>query len=99
MESLRDGASANEQNLHKLVARVRSLEDQIRKGGGEAKIEKQHQAGVVTGIGKVEGRVAVVVANHATVKAGAWWPECTCQCRTESYPASTARGVFSTTTP
>src|SRR5438270_2806500 len=32
-------------------------------------------AGVVTGIGKVEGRPAVVVANDATVKAGAWWPE------------------------
>jgi acetyl-CoA carboxylase carboxyltransferase component len=32
-------------------------------------------AGVVTGLGKIEGRVAVVVANDATVKAGAWWPE------------------------
>src|SRR5260370_41615960 len=32
-------------------------------------------AGVVTGIGKIEGRAAVVVANDATVKAGAWWPE------------------------
>src|SRR6202049_4539647 len=32
-------------------------------------------AGVVTGFGKIEGRVAVVVANDATVKAGAWWPE------------------------
>src|SRR5579872_5388440 len=32
-------------------------------------------AGVVTGIGTVEGRTAVVVANDATVKAGAWWPE------------------------
>src|SRR5712671_3621511 len=32
-------------------------------------------AGVVTGIGKIEGRPAVVVANDATVKAGAWWPE------------------------
>jgi 3-methylcrotonyl-CoA carboxylase beta subunit len=32
-------------------------------------------AGVVTGIGKIEGRIAVVVANDATVKAGAWWPE------------------------
>jgi 3-methylcrotonyl-CoA carboxylase beta subunit len=32
-------------------------------------------AGVVTGIGKIEGRVAVIVANDATVKAGAWWPE------------------------
>src|SRR4051794_4793541 len=32
-------------------------------------------AGVVTGIGKIQGRPAVVVANDATVKAGAWWPE------------------------
>lgn len=32
-------------------------------------------AGVVTGVGRVSGRVAVVVANDATVKAGAWWPE------------------------
>ena len=32
-------------------------------------------AGVVTGIGRIEGRAAVLVANDATVKAGAWWPE------------------------
>lgn len=32
-------------------------------------------AGVVTGIGKVEDRPVVIVANDATVKAGAWWPE------------------------
>lgn len=32
-------------------------------------------AGVVTGICRIEGRPAVVVANDATVKAGAWWPE------------------------
>jgi acetyl-CoA carboxylase carboxyltransferase component len=32
-------------------------------------------AGVVTGIGRIEGRAAVIVANDATVKAGAWWPE------------------------
>jgi 3-methylcrotonyl-CoA carboxylase beta subunit len=32
-------------------------------------------AGVVTGIGTIEGRPAVIVANDATVKAGAWWPE------------------------
>ena len=38
--------------------------------GGEAPA-----AGVVTGGGVVEGREVVVVANDATVKAGAWWPE------------------------
>src|SRR5277367_2256029 len=32
-------------------------------------------AGVVTGLGKIEGRPTVIVANDATVKAGAWWPE------------------------
>lgn len=32
-------------------------------------------AGVVTGIGIVEGRHVVIVANDATVKAGSWWPE------------------------
>jgi 3-methylcrotonyl-CoA carboxylase beta subunit len=32
-------------------------------------------AGVVTGLGRIEDRPAVVVANDATVKAGAWWPE------------------------
>ncbi|HLH18194.1 MAG TPA: acyl-CoA carboxylase subunit beta [Bryobacteraceae bacterium] len=32
-------------------------------------------AGVVTGLGRIEGRAAVVVANDATVKAGSWWPE------------------------
>lgn len=32
-------------------------------------------AGVVTGIGTVESRPVVIVANDATVKAGSWWPE------------------------
>ncbi len=32
-------------------------------------------AGVVTGVGLLAGREAVVVANDATVKAGSWWPE------------------------
>src|SRR3989441_6229154 len=32
-------------------------------------------AGVVTGLGAIEGRPAVIVANDATVKAGSWWPE------------------------
>src|SRR5687768_5578742 len=32
-------------------------------------------AGVITGLGRIEERPAVVVANDATVKAGAWWPE------------------------
>jgi len=32
-------------------------------------------AGVVTGLGRIEDRPSVIVANDATVKAGAWWPE------------------------
>ena len=32
-------------------------------------------AGVITGVGVVAGREVVIVANDATVKAGAWWPE------------------------
>ncbi len=31
-------------------------------------------AGVVTGLGVVSGRQCVIVANDATVKAGAWFP-------------------------
>lgn len=31
-------------------------------------------AGVIMGLGKVSGRMCVVVANDATVKAGAWFP-------------------------
>ena len=31
-------------------------------------------AGVVTGIGKISGKLCMVVANDATVKAGAWFP-------------------------
>jgi acetyl-CoA carboxylase carboxyltransferase component len=36
---------------------------------------KAPAAGVVTVVGRVEGRDVVVVANDATVKAGSWWPE------------------------
>lgn len=32
-------------------------------------------AGVITGVGVVGERPVVIVANDATVKAGAWWPE------------------------
>src|ERR1044072_4008850 len=32
-------------------------------------------AGEVTGLGVIEARPAVLVANDATVKAGSWWPE------------------------
>jgi acetyl-CoA carboxylase carboxyltransferase component len=32
-------------------------------------------AAVVTSIGKIDGRETIVVANDATIKAGAWYPE------------------------
>ncbi|MEP7213988.1 MAG: carboxyl transferase domain-containing protein, partial [Acidobacteriota bacterium] len=32
-------------------------------------------AAVVTVVGRIEGRECVVVANDATIKAGAWYPE------------------------
>ncbi|MCV9385480.1 acyl-CoA carboxylase subunit beta [Reichenbachiella ulvae] len=44
---------------------------------GEGMYEEQGgcpSGGVVTGIGYVQGRQCVVVANDATVKAGAWFP-------------------------
>lgn len=96
------------------IALLQQLEVQIRKGGGEKRIEKEHKkgkmtareridfllddgvpfdeiglwaawdmyeeqggcpsAGVVTGVGKVAGRDCMIVANDATVKAGAWFP-------------------------
>ncbi|MGO9096832.1 MAG: acyl-CoA carboxylase subunit beta [Bryobacteraceae bacterium] len=109
----RSGTVAGETHLKTLLDELRALESRQRLGGGQAKIDKQHQAGkltvrerlehlldpgahffevglliawdkydgqapsagVVTGVGKIEGRAAVVVANDATVKAGAWWPE------------------------
>jgi 3-methylcrotonyl-CoA carboxylase beta subunit len=44
-------------------------------GGRQTEIGAAPAAGVVTMIGRVGGREAVVVANDATVKAGSWWPE------------------------
>ncbi|HEY6045466.1 MAG TPA: acyl-CoA carboxylase subunit beta [Pyrinomonadaceae bacterium] len=40
-----------------------------------AEIGPAPAAGVVTVVGRVQGREVVVVANDATVKAGSWWPE------------------------
>ncbi|HVF46567.1 MAG TPA: carboxyl transferase domain-containing protein, partial [Pyrinomonadaceae bacterium] len=36
---------------------------------------KAPAAAVITTVGKIEGRECVVVANDATIKAGAWYPE------------------------
>ncbi len=105
--------TASGRDLRLQTRQVQELEQRLRQGGGEKKIEKQHRdgkltarerisqlidsetafleiglliaydlydgqapaAGVVTGLAVIEGRPAVVVANDATVKAGAWWPE------------------------
>lgn len=100
--------------LQSLIEDLRSQEVEIKKGGGEKRIEKEHAkgkltarerinlltdngsafyelglwagyemyedvggcpaGGVVTGIGTVSGRKCMIVANDATVKAGAWFP-------------------------
>jgi len=101
-------------SLNKLIKEINKTEEEIKQGGGERRINKQHKkgkltarerieklidedarfyelglwagyemyeeeggcpsGGVVTGIGKVSGRDCVIVANDATVKAGAWFP-------------------------
>jgi 3-methylcrotonyl-CoA carboxylase beta subunit len=104
----------NEDQFKQLVYQLKSKEKKTKLGGGEKKIEEQHQkgkltarerieyltdknsdfleiglfagdgmykevggcpsGGVVTGIGYVHGRQCMIVANDATVKAGAWFP-------------------------
>ena len=104
----------NEDQLKQLCSEVKAKGKKTMAGGGEKKIEDQHQkgkltarerieyltdkgssflevglfagdgmykeqggcpsGGVVIGIGYVRGRQAVIVANDATVKAGAWFP-------------------------
>jgi 3-methylcrotonyl-CoA carboxylase beta subunit len=100
--------------LSQLVEDIRHQEEQIRLGGGQRAVERQHAkgrltareridrlldpgtllfelglwaawgmyrewggaaaAGVVTGIGNVCGRQVMLIANDATVKAGAFFP-------------------------
>lgn len=104
----------NEDQLKQLCSQLKARARKTRLGGGEKKIEEQHQkgkltareridylidkdsyflevglftgdgmyhelggcpsGGVITGIGYVKGRQCVIVANDATVKAGAWFP-------------------------
>jgi 3-methylcrotonyl-CoA carboxylase beta subunit len=99
--------------MRHLVDQLHHVEDRLRQGGGQARIDKQHRAGkltareriaalldpnspfleiglliahdqydgqapaagVVTALGQIQSRWAVLVANDATVKAGSWWPE------------------------
>lgn len=111
--SAAEAAGAQTSRMRQLVDELEQLRTQLRLGGGEGRIERQHEqgkwtarervqalldegapqvelgllvahdlydgqapaAGVVTTVGRVEGREVVVVANDATVKAGSWWPE------------------------
>ncbi|MEM8527232.1 MAG: carboxyl transferase domain-containing protein [Bacteroidota bacterium] len=106
--------SKNEDAMKLLIAKMKHRLTEIKLGGGEKKIAKQHAkgklsvrerieqlidegsefleigafagfemyeeyggcpaAGVVTGIGYIHGRQCMIVANDATVKAGAWFP-------------------------
>ncbi|MFN7118458.1 MAG: acyl-CoA carboxylase subunit beta [Saprospiraceae bacterium] len=106
--------SKNEDAMKLLLARMNHRLEKIRQGGGQKKIDKEHEqgkmtarervaylidkdstfleigafagfemyeehggcpaAGVIVGIGRVRGRQCVIVANDATVKAGAWFP-------------------------
>jgi acetyl-CoA carboxylase carboxyltransferase component len=104
----------NEDQLKQLCSQLKARARKTKLGGGEKKIDEQHQkgkltareridylidkdsyflevglftgdgmyleiggcpsGGVITGIGYVKGRQCVIVANDATVKAGAWFP-------------------------
>lgn len=104
----------NEDQLKQLCFQLKTKAKKVMLGGGEKKIDEQHQkgkltarerisyltdqgsafleiglfvgdgmyaeqggcpsGGVVAGIGYVKGRQCVIVANDATVKAGAWFP-------------------------
>ncbi len=105
---------ASQQDLKKIIKEINEMELEIKKGGGDKRIKKQHDkgkltarervekltdedsrfyelglwagyemyedeggcpaGGVVMGIGSVSGRDCVILANDATVKAGAWFP-------------------------
>ncbi len=109
-----ESTPSTEQDLKSLIREINKTEAEIKKGGGEKRIQKQHDkgkltareridmlvdedsrfrelglwaghqmyeeeggcpaGGVVVGIGTVSGRDCVLVANDATVKAGAWFP-------------------------
>lgn len=104
----------NKDHYQLLLSKLKFRLKNIHEGGGQKKIEKQHQkgklsvreridhliddnsdfleigafaaydmykeyggcpaAGVITGIGYVSGRQCMIIANDATVKAGAWFP-------------------------
>ncbi|HBX67112.1 MAG TPA: methylcrotonoyl-CoA carboxylase, partial [Balneolaceae bacterium] len=109
-----ESGSATKHWLHKIIEEFGEQEGEIKLGGGQKRIDKEHgkgkltarerietltdkgsrfyelglwagyemyeeqggcpSGGVVTGIGEVSGRKCMIVANDATVKAGAWFP-------------------------
>jgi 3-methylcrotonyl-CoA carboxylase beta subunit len=80
-----EAAAAKQKKKNKLLARerVRALIDdgtELLEIGSFAAWDHYEDwggapaAGVVVGLGRVSGRECVVVANDATVKAGAWFP-------------------------
>ncbi|MEX2605314.1 MAG: acyl-CoA carboxylase subunit beta [Gracilimonas sp.] len=106
--------SATKNWLHKIIEEFGEIEGEIKLGGGQKRIDKEHgkgkltarerierltdkdsrfyelglwagyemyeeeggcpSGGVITGIGEVSGQKCMIVANDATVKAGAWFP-------------------------
>ncbi len=109
-----ESGSATKHWLHNIIEEFGEIEGEIKLGGGQKRIDKEHgkgkltareriekltdegsrfyelglwagyemyeeqggcpSGGVVTGIGEVSGRKCMIVANDATVKAGAWFP-------------------------
>ncbi|HLR25796.1 MAG TPA: acyl-CoA carboxylase subunit beta [Fodinibius sp.] len=109
-----NSAPQSQEGLQSLIREINETKKELRKGGGEKRIQKQHNkgkmtarervealldvdtsfdelgiwagyemyeeeggcpaGGVIVGIGQVSGRDCVIVANDATVKAGAWFP-------------------------
>ena len=107
-------ANKNKDHNKQMIYQLKSRLDKIKLGGGEKRIDKQHEqgkmtareridyllddpedfleigsfagyemypehggcpsGGVIIGIGHVQGRMCMIVANDATVKAGAWFP-------------------------
>ncbi len=101
-------------SIEQLLEMLHSKYEEVKLGGGSARIAKEHEkgkltareriaylidpqsdfleigafaadgmyeeeggcpsAGVITGIGYVKSRMCMIVANDATVKAGAWFP-------------------------
>ncbi len=109
-----NSGSATKHWLKELLEEFEQTENEIKLGGGQKRIKRQHDkgkltarerieklidtdsnfhelglwagyemyeeqggcpsGGVVTGVGEISGRKCMIVANDATVKAGAWFP-------------------------